>query len=223
MEEKTQENTTNETTENKAVASSDVAVKDAPKAEVTSREYKQFKSEFLSKKLTNVKPWQLAGSHPAFGRGVGKRTLKKVFDTHGKILGLSLAELVSVEGVEANTAKKIKNSENEYTEFLQAIGGHYTCYDGIEIDPKASAKATLPKNAKIKTACAFKVPKAGYDICIGNPPYKAFERACPDNNCASPMTFDGSLKLSGDALKILLTIFSASFKEKVTDLCVYHR
>lgn len=31
---------------------------------------------------------------------------------------------------------------------------------------------------------------------IGNPPYKAFERACPDNNCASPMTFDGSLKLT---------------------------
>lgn len=30
---------------------------------------------------------------------------------------------------------------------------------------------------------------------IGNPPYKAFDRACPNNNCAVPMTFDGSLKL----------------------------
>lgn len=89
--------------------------------------------ESLKKKLTNVRPWQLAGSHPAFGRGVGKRTLKKVFDTHGKILGLTIAELVAVEGVEANTAKKIKNSEKEYTAFLQAIGGHYTLDDAPEV------------------------------------------------------------------------------------------
>ena len=30
---------------------------------------------------------------------------------------------------------------------------------------------------------------------IGNPPYKAFDRACPNNDCAAPMDFDGSLKL----------------------------
>lgn len=30
---------------------------------------------------------------------------------------------------------------------------------------------------------------------IGNPPFKAFDRACPNNDCATPMTFDGSLKL----------------------------
>ena len=28
---------------------------------------------------------------------------------------------------------------------------------------------------------------------IGSPPYKAFERACPNNDCVSPMIFDGSL------------------------------
>ena len=27
------------------------------------------------------------------------------------------------------------------------------------------------------------------------PPYKAYERACPNNDCSSPMTFDGSLKM----------------------------
>ena len=27
------------------------------------------------------------------------------------------------------------------------------------------------------------------------PKYKAFERACPNNDCNSPMTFDGSLKM----------------------------
>lgn len=30
---------------------------------------------------------------------------------------------------------------------------------------------------------------------IGNPPYKAFDRACPNNDCQTPMNFDGSLKL----------------------------
>jgi nitrite reductase/ring-hydroxylating ferredoxin subunit len=30
---------------------------------------------------------------------------------------------------------------------------------------------------------------------IGNPHYKAFERACPNNDCTTPMIFDGSLKL----------------------------
>lgn len=30
---------------------------------------------------------------------------------------------------------------------------------------------------------------------IGTPPFKAFERACPNNDCNSPMTFDGSLKM----------------------------
>lgn len=30
---------------------------------------------------------------------------------------------------------------------------------------------------------------------IGNPPYKAYDRACPNNDCATPMIFDGSLKM----------------------------
>ncbi len=29
----------------------------------------------------------------------------------------------------------------------------------------------------------------------GSQPYKAFDRACPNNDCNNPMTFDGSLKL----------------------------
>ena len=30
----------------------------------------------------------------------------------------------------------------------------------------------------------------------GSQPFKAFDRACPNNDCSSPMTFDGSLKLT---------------------------
>ena len=30
---------------------------------------------------------------------------------------------------------------------------------------------------------------------IGTPPFKAFDRACPNNDCSAPMDFDGSLKM----------------------------
>ena len=30
---------------------------------------------------------------------------------------------------------------------------------------------------------------------IGTPPFKAFDRACPNNDCPAPMNFDGSLKM----------------------------
>ncbi len=30
---------------------------------------------------------------------------------------------------------------------------------------------------------------------IGNPPFKAFDKACPNNDCTSAMVFDGSLKM----------------------------
>lgn len=31
---------------------------------------------------------------------------------------------------------------------------------------------------------------------VGSPPYKAFDRACPNNDCTTAMNFDGSLKLN---------------------------
>ncbi len=30
---------------------------------------------------------------------------------------------------------------------------------------------------------------------IGTPPFKAFDRACPNNDCTMPMEYDGSLKM----------------------------
>ncbi|HEV2247242.1 MAG TPA: Eco57I restriction-modification methylase domain-containing protein [Terriglobia bacterium] len=52
-----------------------------------------------------------------------------------------------------------------------AVGGAYRRYDGLEIDPRTSPAAGLPKNARILTTCAFKHVPTGYDACIGNPPY----------------------------------------------------
>ena len=59
----------------------------------------------------------------------------------------------------------------------------------------------LPQYIDLQTPSGWVYTKGGIkgiviqNIGIGNPPYKAFDRACPNNDCATPMTFDGSLKL----------------------------
>lgn len=62
----------------------------------------------------------------------------------------------------------------------------------------------LPQYINLQTPTGWAYTSGGNDglqgiliqnTGIGNPPYKAFERACPNNDCATPMTFDGSLKM----------------------------
>jgi len=74
--------------------------------------------------------------------------------------------------------------------------------------PKASVDVTLNlnlpqfQNLQIPTGWVYiekGANKGLQGILIQNtgltPKYKAFERACPNNDCASPMIFDGSLKM----------------------------
>jgi nitrite reductase/ring-hydroxylating ferredoxin subunit len=59
----------------------------------------------------------------------------------------------------------------------------------------------LPQFINLQTPSGFAYVNGGIEgivvqnTGIGNPPYKAFDRACPNNDCATPMNFDGSLKL----------------------------
>lgn len=59
----------------------------------------------------------------------------------------------------------------------------------------------LPQYINLQTPSGFAYTNGGIkgiiiqNTGIGNPPYKAFDRACPNNDCATPMNFDGSLKL----------------------------
>jgi nitrite reductase/ring-hydroxylating ferredoxin subunit len=59
----------------------------------------------------------------------------------------------------------------------------------------------LPQYINLQTPSGFAYTIGGIkgivvqNTGIGNPPYKAFDRACPNNDCATPMNFDGSLKL----------------------------
>ena len=59
----------------------------------------------------------------------------------------------------------------------------------------------LPQYVNLQTPSGWAYTNGGLKGIIiqntgtGNQPYKAFDRACPNNDCSSPMTFDGSLKL----------------------------
>jgi methylase of polypeptide subunit release factors len=52
-----------------------------------------------------------------------------------------------------------------------SLSGHYTSYEGIEIDASKLPIAGLPRKATIAYNCVFEHQKKGYAACIGNPPY----------------------------------------------------
>ena len=52
-----------------------------------------------------------------------------------------------------------------------ALGGHFSSYDGIEIDVTKQPHADVPASATLHHGCAFEFPTSDYSACIGNPPY----------------------------------------------------
>ncbi|MFD1292213.1 hypothetical protein ACFQ5N_00060 [Lutibacter holmesii] len=79
--------------------------------------------------------------------------------------------------------------------------------DTIDLLPEGSVNFTinldLPQYIELQTPSGWVYTSGANDgiqgvfiqnTGIGSPPYKAFERACPNNDCDEPMTFDGSLK-----------------------------
>ena len=75
----------------------------------------------------------LAGVTQHFGRGVGRRKLKKVFEATGKITGNTVNDLVKVEGIEAKTAAKIVEGYAGYEAFLDSIAGEYSFAEAKEV------------------------------------------------------------------------------------------
>jgi predicted RNA methylase len=47
----------------------------------------------------------------------------------------------------------------------------YESYTGVELDKKKVQAASLPPGAKVQVADAMTWKEAGFDLCIGNPPY----------------------------------------------------
>ena len=82
--------------------------------------------ESLATKLNPTPLWMLAGSGPWFSMGIGRRKMKALFEAHGKILGLTVAEIVAVDGFEQKTAERIVAGYPAFQAFLNAIVGKYT-------------------------------------------------------------------------------------------------
>ncbi len=80
----------------------------------------------LHEKLGNIDPWVLYGAHPAFGRGVGTRKFKALFDALGSAAkNPTYEEIVAVEGFQDKTARKILEGLPEFNDFLTDIYGKY--------------------------------------------------------------------------------------------------
>ncbi len=82
----------------------------------------------LREKLTNIQPYVLMGSHAAFGRGVGKRKMKKLYEAfEGDMTKCtSVPNILMVEGFEQKTASKVVSGYPKYQEFLKKVKKYVT-------------------------------------------------------------------------------------------------
>lgn len=79
-------------------------------------------------KFTNIPLYVLMGSHSAFGRGVGVRKMKKLYDAFAGDMSKcqSVVEIIQVEGFEHKTASKIANGYQAFQVFLDKIAKFIT-------------------------------------------------------------------------------------------------
>jgi NAD-dependent DNA ligase len=77
----------------------------------------------IRERLTNIHEYTLMGAHPAFGRGVGVRKMKKLWEHFKGDLGsMQTANMVRlVDGFDTKTADKVVAGMDEYAVFKAAI------------------------------------------------------------------------------------------------------
>lgn len=87
---------------------------------------KIFKS--IRDKFTNIPLYELMGAHPAFGRGVGVRKMKKLYDAFkGDMTKCADVDaIVAVEGFERKTATKVANGYAQFQAFMDAVTPYIT-------------------------------------------------------------------------------------------------
>lgn len=77
----------------------------------------------LREKLTNIPLYLLMGAHPAFGRGIGVRKMKKLYDAFQGDMSLceSYSHIINVEGFQHKTATKVQNGYSDFINFLREV------------------------------------------------------------------------------------------------------
>lgn len=82
----------------------------------------------MRSKFTNIPLYVLMGSHSAFGRGVGVRKMKKLWDAFAGDMSrcAKVVDIIQVEGFEHKTASKIAAGYDNFQEFLGKISKFVT-------------------------------------------------------------------------------------------------
>lgn len=82
----------------------------------------------LREKLTNIPMYVLMGACPAFGRGVGVRKMKKLYEAFEGDMAMcaKVPNILTVEGFEQKTASKIAAGYPKFQEFLKKIQKYVT-------------------------------------------------------------------------------------------------
>jgi len=63
----------------------------------------------------------LAKASCMFGRGIGERKMKKVYDKYGRLHNLSISELCAVESIEEATAQKIYDNSDRFYDWYTSL------------------------------------------------------------------------------------------------------
>lgn len=75
----------------------------------------------LREKLQGIPEYVLAGSLPIFGRGVGKRRMKVLAESHGNLSNLTYEKIMETPGFDDITATKIAEAIPFYIDFLSDL------------------------------------------------------------------------------------------------------
>lgn len=77
----------------------------------------------LHQRLNNITMHDLMGSLPFFGRGVGKKRFKRLFEVLDKnhLADFQVQEIATVEGFDVKTAEKIANGIPKYLSFIEDV------------------------------------------------------------------------------------------------------
>lgn len=85
----------------------------------------------IKEKLNPIPLWKLAGSSQMFGRGIGKRKMKKLEDKYGDFRELSLTQIIDTPGYSRITAELVVEGLKTFAEFLAKIDGYYAIAEKV--------------------------------------------------------------------------------------------
>lgn len=94
----------------------------------------------MKEKLTNIPLYKLMGAHPIFGRGIGVRKMKKLYDAFAGDMSKcsDINNIMEVDGFEKKSATKVFSGYPKFLDFLNEINTHITI-----------APFEIPKNGKL--------------------------------------------------------------------------